>query len=134
MASLGMVLEQYSDVVVVYVTDPRTGIQRRSKWPPTISEIVDACEQHLAYIDKVTKFKNWGKQDEPLAIEAPREARPSMDDMRDRYGKNWGMKSLDEPERPAQPAPTWDEITVMYQAEPSRLAALLATDGASSET
>lgn len=45
---LGMVLEAYDDAVIEYVTSPRTGIQRRSKWPPSIAEVVDACDAEIA--------------------------------------------------------------------------------------
>lgn len=51
MTSLGAVLEQFSDEVIIYITDPRTGgIQRRSKWPPTISEVIEAGEQHHEHL------------------------------------------------------------------------------------
>lgn len=53
MVSLGMVLEQFPDDVIVYVTSPRTGIQRRMKWPPTINEIVEVCEEQMAYIERM---------------------------------------------------------------------------------
>lgn len=43
-AQLGLVLEGYDEATIIAVTDPRTGIQRRSKWPPTIAEVVEACE------------------------------------------------------------------------------------------
>ena len=55
--SLGAVLEGYPDEVIAYVCDPRTGIQRRSKWPPTISEMVDACDEHRAFLEKARKPK-----------------------------------------------------------------------------
>lgn len=53
MNSLGAVLEQFPDEVVVYITDPRTGIQRRSKWPPTISEVIEAAEQHIEHLARL---------------------------------------------------------------------------------
>ncbi len=53
MNSLGAVLEQFPDEVIVYVTDPRTGIQRRSKWPPTVSEILEACEEHRDHLKRI---------------------------------------------------------------------------------
>lgn len=53
MASLGAVLEQFPDEVVIFITDPRTGIQRRSKWPPTISEVIEACEGHQEHLAKI---------------------------------------------------------------------------------
>lgn len=49
---LGAVLEQYPDEVITYVCDPRTGIQRRSKWPPTISEMVEACDDRREFLVK----------------------------------------------------------------------------------
>lgn len=50
MSSLGAVLEQFPDEVIVYITDPRTGIQRRLKWPPTISEVIEAAEDHIKHL------------------------------------------------------------------------------------
>jgi hypothetical protein len=55
--SLGAVLEQYPDEVITYVCDPRTGIQRRSKWPPTISELVEACDEHREFLAKMRKAR-----------------------------------------------------------------------------
>src|ERR1700754_4486555 len=46
MVSLGVVLEGFPDEVITHITDPRTGIQRRLKWPPTLNEVIDACELH----------------------------------------------------------------------------------------
>ena len=127
MASLGMVLEQYPDDVVVYITDPRTGIQRRCKWPPAISEIVEACDQHQQYLDRLEQFKN--RRTKPAQIEGPpREDRPTLEQLHAKYGKDWGLKTLDEPPKPPKPAPMWDEIIATYQADPSRLARLLKTD------
>lgn len=53
--SLGAVLEGFPDEVICYVCDPRTGLQRRMKWPPTISEVVDACEEHAAHLERIRK-------------------------------------------------------------------------------
>src|SRR3979409_2398009 len=58
MVSLGMVLEQYSDEIVVYVTDPRTGVQRRSVWPPSIAEVVSACNARHAELQRIERYKN----------------------------------------------------------------------------
>lgn len=57
MNSLGVVLEQFPEEVIVYVTSPRTGIQRRMKWPPTLNEIVEACEEHLSYLERLKQAK-----------------------------------------------------------------------------
>lgn len=57
MVSLGVVLEGFPDEVITHVTDPRTGIQRRMKWPPTISEVIEACEEHQDYLRKLRMAK-----------------------------------------------------------------------------
>ena len=57
MVSLGAVLEQFPDNIITHVCDPRTGIQRRSKFPPTISEIIEACEAHQEHLAKIAKPK-----------------------------------------------------------------------------
>lgn len=62
MVQLGAILEQYPDEVVMYVSSPLTGVQRRSKWPPAISEIVEACDDHADLIERRKKPKR-----EPLA-------------------------------------------------------------------
>lgn len=43
-AQLGVVLEDYSEAVIIAVTGPRSGLQRRCKWLPTIAEVIEACE------------------------------------------------------------------------------------------
>ena len=54
---LASVLSEFSEEVVVYVTSPRTGLQRRSKWPPTLSEVLEACEEHQDYLRRVQTTK-----------------------------------------------------------------------------
>lgn len=56
MAQLGMVLEDYPDAVIIAVTSPRTGLQRRSKWPPSIAEVVEACEAEVVSMDTSARY------------------------------------------------------------------------------
>jgi hypothetical protein len=56
-AQLGTVLSDFPDEIVTYVTSPRTGLQRRSKWPPTINEVLEACEDHQRYLAKLNAPK-----------------------------------------------------------------------------
>jgi hypothetical protein len=41
-------LSQYPEAVMTSACNPRSGIQTRSKWPPKVSELRDACEAALA--------------------------------------------------------------------------------------
>src|SRR5216684_3461108 len=51
--------DQYADEIVVYVTDPRTGVQRGSVFPPTIAEVVRACDAHNAELQRIERYRNW---------------------------------------------------------------------------
>jgi hypothetical protein len=62
MTSLGAVLEQYPNEVIVYVSDPRTGVQRGCEWPPSIANVVKACEQRVLEIQLNQKFETWGQR------------------------------------------------------------------------
>ena len=57
-AQLGVVLEGYTDAVIRAVTDPRTGIQRRLKWPPSIAEMVEACDDEAARLETIGRYRN----------------------------------------------------------------------------
>jgi len=71
--NVGAVLEGYPDEVITYVCDPRTGIQRRIKFPPTVSEIVDACNEQVAFLDRLRKQRPafQERKPEPLLRDRP---------------------------------------------------------------
>jgi hypothetical protein len=90
MVQLGMVLEQYSDDIVVYVTDPRTGIQRSIRWPPTIAEVVSACDARNAELQRIERYMNWGRNNE-RQLESPKDNRPTHEELIAKYGRNFGL-------------------------------------------
>jgi hypothetical protein len=73
---LGAVLEEYPDDVIAHVSDPRTGVQRRSTFPPSISEIVKACDEHAGYLERLSR---------PRAEPIPREPSPRLKEMPEGY-------------------------------------------------
>jgi len=48
-AAVAGVLADYAREVIDYVTDPRTGIARKSKWMPSVAEIAEACEHEKQF-------------------------------------------------------------------------------------
>jgi hypothetical protein len=92
--NIGMVLEQYPIDTVRFVTDPRTGIQRRCNWPPTVKEVVDACDQHIQASARTARYRNWGKRN---AIEGPKPVKPTLEELKAKYGPNWGIGFQDRP-------------------------------------
>lgn len=116
---LGTVLEQYADDVVMFVCDPRTGLQRKSKWPPTISEVVEACDARAAWLARVDRFRNWGKKtDAPLQLEQPRETRPTREALQAKYGPTYGIDADGGESSKAAPsrAPSAEQLRQHYAA------------------
>lgn len=95
MVNIGAVLEQYPVETIRFVTDPRTGVQRRCKFPPTVAEAVDACNEHRANVAKTDRFNTWGKRD---AIEGPQEPKPTLSELHERHGNHWGLGGRDFPD------------------------------------
>jgi hypothetical protein len=56
-AQLGVVLEKYDPAVIVAVTDPRTGLQRKSDFPPSIAKVVAACEEEMARRETLARYR-----------------------------------------------------------------------------
>jgi hypothetical protein len=92
MTQLGMVFEQYPDEVVIWVTDPRTGVQRSSKWPPSISEVVEACDNRSAYLARLERYVNLPKP--TLAPPLPEFPEDYCADMRERLATLRGAPSF----------------------------------------
>jgi hypothetical protein len=56
LAQLGLVLEQYDDAVIRKVTSPLTGIQRHCKFPPSIAEVVEACDYERDHLEGIKRL------------------------------------------------------------------------------
>jgi hypothetical protein len=54
-AAITMILSEYPRVIVEYVTDPRTGIQSRLDFPPTVKQMRDCCEAEAKRIELMSK-------------------------------------------------------------------------------
>jgi hypothetical protein len=63
-----MVLERYSEEVVEFVTSPVTGLQRRLKWPPTIAELSEACDEAIDSLRRIAERPLARRPLEPRAL------------------------------------------------------------------
>src|SRR5258708_9432398 len=50
---LGMILERYPDDIIREVTSPVTGIQRTCKFPPSIAEVVEFCDNAAGRAERI---------------------------------------------------------------------------------
>ncbi len=68
-------LADYPAQVVIYVTDPRTGIQRKKIFPPAIAEIAQACDERLEYLHRQVEHEQFQARRSQVIIEQSRQSR-----------------------------------------------------------
>jgi hypothetical protein len=99
-------------------------MQRHLKWPPTISEIVEACNDRMADLARQERFRNWGKS-ETLLLDPPEQSKPTLDELKAKHGPNWGINVEDPEAKPKAQAPVWEQVIASYAAQPTRVAKLI---------
>lgn len=72
--AIAVVLSDYPLNVIRYVCDPRTGLPSTSKWMPNAAEVRAACEARAAWLAKMDRFENWGKNSPTVEQPPPTEA------------------------------------------------------------
>lgn len=120
--SMCSVFEDYSDELIKFATDPKTGVQRRHKWPPKIAEVVEFCDERVTYIASMERFRKWGQR-APM-LEGPQEPRPTLDEMHAKYGENWGIdggKTDKHSGFKTGQASSWEKITEQYHGDPAAM-------------
>jgi hypothetical protein len=125
MASLGLVFSQYPSDVIEYVTDPRTGVQRGKVFPPSIAEIVSACDTRLADKARLRRYMNWGKNDSAPLLEGPKnEDRPTYDDLKSqvrlRLGHRRGGEAGQERRARSDPRPAPSPLRALRPRIPTQ--------------
>jgi hypothetical protein len=111
-------LARYPDQVIYDVTDPTSGIPKQITWMPSIKEIYDTCERAMAPIRyRIEHEKRVAEQMELRRLEDEARAKaPSYDQLKEKYGADWGIKNPDHKKRsPAAPAPTAEQLRHHYQ-------------------
>lgn len=115
-AAIGAVLSRYPEQVITEVTHPVTGLPKDKNWLPTVKEVHDACEAAAAPIHNRQRFARIVAETMAERAEVDtRPPRPTREELEARYGRNWGLTSLDEPERKPKPAPTAEELKAHYE-------------------
>lgn len=76
---LGTVLQTYPEWIVRYVTDPKTGVQRTCKFPPSIAEVVAACEELYGPIRRTNEWdaRTQVQMAERASLPKPRRSAPA---------------------------------------------------------
>ena len=129
-AAIAATLARYPEQVITEVTHPVTGLPKQKSWLPTVKEVFDACEEAVEFTKQhEARLKRIKEQFEMREREA-RGERPTMEQLKEKYGECWGLDTKESAKIGAfnLPTPTWDEIVKSYSADPSRIAALAKSD------
>lgn len=108
------VLSKYPADIVRMVTDPLNGLPAEINWLPTIKEVHDACETRFASRRRMQErdrniARQLAEREAQEQVEADRKSRPTLDEMKAKYGENWGLGSPDEAPRKKS---NWRRYTV----------------------
>lgn len=98
--AVAAVLGEYPSEVIKDVCDPRFGLPAKSKWLPTVSEVKQACEDAMVPIDRRQREQEAIEQ-RKRALAAPVLPRPTYEELKEKYGPNWGLSCDDD----GSPAP-----------------------------
>lgn len=103
--ALANVLCQYPRMVAAKCVDPIKGVARETRFLPTISDLVAWCERESAFLrdaverdDREQRLRAEAearrKADEKLA--ADRRLRPTLQQLHEQYGPDWGIGAGDD--------------------------------------
>jgi hypothetical protein len=131
-AAIAATLSRFPEEVVTQVTHPATGLPAKKGWLPTVKEVHDACEQAAEpIIQQELREKRIAEQ---LAAREEEERmraqpRPTLEQMREKYGENWGIPKADERPKSTFKAPSLEELQHFYARNPERVARLMGEQG-----
>jgi len=129
-AAVTAVLSHFPEEVITAVTHPVTGLPKKSSWLPTIKEVNDACNEAIEPIRQHEARLKRIKEQLEMREREDRGEKPTLEQLKAKYGPNWGLTPNKTVKKSTFKAPNWDQITATYAADPDRLKRLLNTDAA----
>lgn len=91
--AVAAVLSGYPEHVVHLVTDPRTGLPGKQQFPPSAFEVRQECERHMEHPRWLEARKRRLAENQTPRLEAPREYRPTLEELKATLGDDWGITS-----------------------------------------
>lgn len=93
--AIAAVLAEYPPDIVQQVTDPRSGLPSRLQWLPSVKEVRDECESIDARRRRLAEMAAREEQQlrERREFEASQARKPSYEQLKAKYGDNWGLRS-----------------------------------------
>jgi hypothetical protein len=113
-AAITAVLARFPRDVITAITHPVTGLPSKKDWLPTVKEVFEAGHEIYAPIlENEARLKRIKEQVEMREREE-RGERPSMAQLKAKYGENWGIGEPEKPIEPKAQAPSADQLRHHY--------------------
>lgn len=107
----------YPPAAVQFVVDPVTGLVGRSEWLPSMKAIRDALEAWEAEQARIRGFEKQAQAAEQQIAERKawqesQQRKPTLQEMKAKYGENWGLITADKenPEAKAKRTAAMQEV------------------------
>src|SRR4051812_4873530 len=111
-AAIAATLASYPDDVITEVTHPVKGLPSRLSWLPTVSEVHMACEDAMEpRVRQQQRERRLARQMADRAVFEAEQARqrPTLDELKSKYGDQWGIAEQVAKRKTAEPAPNVDQ-------------------------
>jgi hypothetical protein len=102
--ALVAILMRYPEEVVIAITEPATGIPAKLKWPPSLAEVVSACDAELAPMLRQLRRDQLAFDQKARIVSSMVEARPNLEELQAAMGEHFGLTP--PPDDPAIRDPT----------------------------
>jgi hypothetical protein len=103
-AAVTAVLSHYPEEVITAVTHPVSGLPSKKGWLPTIKEVTEACAAAAEPIaQEEARLKRIKEQMEARA-RMDRGEKPTLAQIKERFGENYGLKHLENEKTAEQKA------------------------------
>jgi len=124
-AAVTLILSRYPESVITSVTHPESGLPVKYNWIPTLKEVKDACEESFAPIRANEARLKRIKEQMEMREREDRGEKPTLEQLKEKYGANWGLTPNEPAKKSEFKAPSWQGIVSSYSADPSRLKRLI---------
>lgn len=114
-AAITAILARYPEGIITVVTHPATGLPSKKGWLPTVKEVRDACEHEMEPIREEDARLKLIKEQLEMRERMDRGERPTMAQLKERYGENWGIGEPEKPIERKDQAPTIEQLRYHYQ-------------------
>jgi hypothetical protein len=101
--TLAACLQQFPKAVAIRCGNPLKGVAATTRFRPTVADITAWCQREVDHLQEIVDRADHEKRltDERIArifeeqrLAEERKSRPSMEELRTKYGPTWGLKKL----------------------------------------